>query len=430
MNNNRRDILKKIGALTAGASLLPLLNEEFIAKTEAAVKRLDHLSQRDFARDEDFWFTIQKAYRLTPHFINLESGWFSQQPAEVIDALAKKTDNINRVGSFYYRRKQDQEREDLRKLLAKYLGCGADELAIMRNTTEALNNIIFGIEMKSGNEALFASYEYPSMKEQFKMREKRFGIKNIVMDIPLPHTSDRDIVKTYEKNITDRTKVILISHMTYLSGQILPVKEVCKLAHERGIDVIVDGAHSVSHVNYKIPDLGGDYYGASLHKWTGAPIGTGVLYIRKDKIKDVWPMFGDVSVPVDDIRKFEHMGTRPCSIEQTIANAIRFNKTIGLKRKEARLRYLKNYWAEKVKGLPNVYMNTPLEEHRSCGLANVGVKGRSPAELVNYLFDKHKIFTVAIDYDGIHGARIAPNIYTTLNELDTFVEAMKQFCKS
>lgn len=429
MSSTRRDFLKSLGLVTAGSSLLPLLNEQWIARTEAAVRTRRGMSAKAFARDEDFWYSIRSAYRLSPDFINLESGWFSQQPQDNLAALADHQKTINEKGSFYFRREQSRDRERLRSLLSDYLGCGSEELAILRNTTEALNNVIMGLPMQPGDEALFAEYEYPSMIEQFKMRAERFGTKNVIMKIPLPQTGDRDIVRSYERHITPRTKVILISHMTYLSGQILPVRAVCRMAHSHGIPVIVDAAHSVSHVNYAVPDLEADFYGASLHKWTGAPIGTGILYVKKERIADVWPAFGDVSVAKDNIRKFEHIGTRSCAIEQTIAKAIRFNQALGLERKEARLRYLKQYWADRVKPLPGVYFNTPLETHRSCGLANVGVTGIDPGALVNRLYDDFGIFTVAINEKGITGARIAPNIYTTLTELDAFVAAMEAICR-
>ncbi|MCP4724501.1 MAG: aminotransferase class V-fold PLP-dependent enzyme, partial [bacterium] len=348
MINTRRTFLKRAGGLAFGAAALPLLDLSRADDIREASKKLSNTSPEAAARDEDFWSHIQKAYRLSPKFINLESGYFSPQPYSGVEALCKNFRTINEIPSFYMRRMQGQERKDVTQLLARFAGCSPDEILITRNTTESLNNVIMGLDLKKGDEALWGSFEYPSMKQAFVQRAAREGIVNNIIEIPLVSTNNQDMVRIYRESITPKTKVILVSHMTYLSGQVLPVREICDMAHERGVEVIVDAAHSWTHLNYKIPDLKCDYYGASMHKWMGSPLGTGILYIRKDKIKKIWPLFGDSNYESDNINKLGHIGTRPCAIELTIADAIKFNNSIGIERKEARLRYLKNYWAEKV----------------------------------------------------------------------------------
>ncbi len=430
MLDSRRTFLKRSVGLTLGTAAFSILKPEGIEMVAEASNRLENMSPQDIAIDEDFWYAVRNTYNLSPHFINLENGYLSPQPEAGVDKLCKNIKMINEIPSFYMRRRQEIERKDAHQLLARFAGCSTEEILITRNTTESLNIVIMGLEMNKGDEAVWGTFEYPSMRKAFEQRAARDGIWNTIISFPLVSTSNADIVDIYKNAITPKTKVILVSHVTYETGQVLPVREICDMAHNRGVEIIVDAAHSFTHLEYKIPDLHGDYYGASLHKWMSAPLGSGILYIKKDKIKNVWPLFGDANYATDSIVKLGHIGTRPCSIELTIAEAIKFNENIGLKRKEARLRYLKNFWAEKVNKFPNIVMNTSLEDNRSCGLANVGIKGIKPDEIVNYLYDKHKIFTVAIDSPEIKGVRIAPNLYTTTSELDIFVDAMRELCYS
>jgi len=429
MANSRRSFLKQMGGLTIAAAALPLLNPEYTEEVETAAKKVAHLTPEKAAENEDFWFTVQQAYSQSPHFINLENGYFSPQPEICLDAQCKNIRMINEIPSFYMRKRQAQERTDLKNMVADFAGCSAEEIVLTRNTTESLNNIIAGIEMKKGDEALMATSEYPNMHAAFEQRAGRFEIVNKTISIPLVPEDNNEITEIFKKEITPKTKVILVSHMSFLTGQILPVREICDMAHEKGIEVIVDAAHSFAHVDYKIPDLHCDYFGTSLHKWLCAPLGNGLMYIKKDKIKNVWPLFGDNAYSADDIRKFERIGTRPPAEYLTLANSIRFHNSIGSKRKEERLRYLKNYWAEKVKSFPKVKLNTPLKDDQSCGIANVGIEGKTPAEIAEYLFDKHKIFTVAIDSGVVKGVRVSPHIYTRLEDLDLLVEAIDMLCK-
>ena len=428
MPTHRRQFIRQLSGLMAGASVLPT-----IAKAEAAP--LGHLpastlAPQELARDEAFWYPVQRAYVQSPHFINLENGYLSPAPEEVLNAYLGNVRMINEAPTFYMRRRQFDEREAVKKQLADFAGVSVDEVVITRNATEALETLILGLPMQRGDEAIISDQDYPNMVEAFRMRARREGIVVKTIVLPLHPKSDREVVQAYENAVTPRTKVLLATHLINLTGQIIPVKSICEMGRARGIEVIVDGAHSFAHVDFKIPDLGCDYFGTSLHKWLCAPLGAGLLYIKKDKIANVQPFFGDVSQPDREMRKFERVGTQPCSNHLAIAAAIRFHDLIGSKLKEERLRYLKNYWAEKVAKLPNVQLNMPMEDQRSCGLGNVGVKGKTPAQFADYLYDKHRIFTVAIDGGPVQGIRVTPHLYTTLADLDKFVQAVADFSVS
>lgn len=435
MPTSRRDFIQTMGlgavALPTGiaaapahvfapapAAAPPAATAETIA---AHAARLDGVDPKTAARDEDFWYAVQQAYRQSPHFINLESGYYSPSPQEVMEAQIANIRAINETPSFYMRRKQEQDRVDVKRAFGAFAGADPSEFLICRNTTEALNTVIHGIRMEPGDEALMCDREYGSMLEAWSQRAARTGITLKIIQVPLVPASQDEIVRAYEEAIGPRTRVLLVSHMIYLTGQVLPVRAIADMAHARGIEVIVDAAHSFAHLDWKLPDLGADYLASSLHKWLGAPLGSGLLYVRKDKIAGLWPLLGDSRFASDDIAKLEHIGTHPRSTDLAIISAVRFHEAIGSKRKEERLRYLKNYWATKAAEIPGVTINTPLQDHMSCAIANVIVRGMTPGELVDRLWDDHRIFTVAVE----QGARIAPNLWTRLEHLDALVDAIR-----
>ena len=264
------------------------------------------------------------------------------------------------------------------------------------------------------------------MIDQFKLMARRHGMVNRFVDVPLDPASDDEVVRTYGAALTPKTRLLMISHMVNITGHVLPVRAICDMAHARGVDVMVDGAHAFAQLDYRIPDLHCDYYGASLHKWLATPLGAGILYVKREKIAGLWPVFGDEGAPVDDIRKLNHTGTHPVHTDLGIENAIVFHEAIGIARKEARLRYLQRYWSDKVRGLPRILLNTPADPARSCGIANVGVAGMKPGDLAKTLLDRYKVWTVAIDGAGVHGVRVTPQVYTSVAELDAFVRALKE----
>ncbi len=424
----RRNFIKTLGGATIGASILPL-SGTFAKNIEREARKWQNLTPNEMASNEDFWFEIQKAYVQSAHFINLENGYMSPAAEEVLNAQIKNIRQINEAPAFYMRRSKYDDMLEIKRKLAAFAGCSPEELLITRNTTESLNTIILGLDLQKGDEALMTNQDYGSMLIQFAYRARREGIVNNVISLPLLPKNKMEVVNVFEKAITPNTKVLLLTHMINLTGQLLPAKEISEMAHERGIQVIIDAAHSFAHVEHKIPDLGGDYYAASMHKWLGTPLGLGLLYIKKDRIQNVWPLFGETNFPDHDIRKFERIGTIPNSSHLAIANAIRFHEAIGSARKEARLRYLKNYWVDKVKDNPKIIINTPMGDDQSCAIANVRIDGMTPAELTKKLYDDYRIFTVAIDMDAVQGVRVTPHLYTRIEDVEKFAFALNDIVK-
>jgi len=394
---------------------------------------MEKISQRSadvdpnlLAEDENFWATIRKGYNLKPDYINLENGYYNFVPQVLLDKYMEHIREVNLQGSYYMRTVQFDNKKRMAEKLGTLLGCTADELVITRNTTESLDTIIAGFPWKAGDEAVMAEQDYGAMLDMFKQVAKRHGVVNKIVSIPNHPKSDEEIVELYANAITPNTKLLMVCHMVNITGQILPIKKICEMAHSKGVDVLVDGAHAVAHIQYNIKDLGCDYYGASLHKWLSVPLGAGMLFVKKEKIKKIWPLIADSPKAEDDISRLNHTGTHPVATDLTISDSIDHYNMIGAARKEARLRYLQLYWTSKVRNLPNVVLNTPAEESRSCGIANVGIKGMKPALLAETLLKKYKIFTVAIDYANVQGCRITPNLYTTTKELDVLVQALKE----
>jgi selenocysteine lyase/cysteine desulfurase len=313
-----------------------------------------------------------------------------------------------------------------RTSLAALAGCFPDELIITRNTTESLDTVIAGYDWKTGDEAVMASQDYGAMLDQFTLQSRRYGMVNRIVSLPNDPHSDDEIVQLYANVISPRTRLLLVSHLVNITGQILPVRKITDMAHAKGVAVAVDGAHAFAQLDYRIPDLGADYYAASLHKWLGVPLGAGLLYVKQDRIASLWPMFGDMGFPDTDIRKLNHTGTHPVHTDLAIQHAVAFHQSIGAARKEARMRYLQQYWTTRVRGVKNVEVNTPVDPMRAAGIANVGVTMMAPAELAKTLLEKYRIWTVAIDREGVRGARITPNLYTTPAELDVLVRALKE----
>jgi selenocysteine lyase/cysteine desulfurase len=380
--------------------------------------------------DEEFWQNIRKDYDLKSDYINLENGYYCIQPKTLQNAFLNNVKDINREGSYYMRTRRFDENIEIRKELAEIAGCNFEEIIVTRNTTESIDTVISGYDWKKDDEAIMAEQDYGAMLEHFDLQTKRYGLKKIMVSVPLHPKSDEEIVEIYEKAISPKTRLLMVSHMINITGQILPIKKICDMAHKYGVDVIVDGAHAFAHINFKISDLNCDYYATSLHKWLNNPLGAGMLYVRKDKIKNLWPIFGDNGYADDDIRKLNHTGTPAVHTDISIKNSIAYLKNLVIDKKEARLRYLQEYWTSKVRQNSKIVVNTPKESHRACGIANVGIKGLKPNDLAKTLLEKYKIWTVAIDGAGVHGCRITPNLYTNTKELDMFVNALNKIANS
>ena len=421
---NKRTFLKSF--TTLGVVSTPVFKN-----LDRWIESVEHLSPEEVARDEDFWMRVRSGYRLKPDYINLENGYYCHMPEETLENFIHHVREVNYQASFYMRTNQWDNKRAVGARLAELLDCSPEEVIITRNTTESLDTIIGGFPWKKGDESIMAEQDYGAMQNMFKLQEDRHGIVNKVVSVPNHPKSDEEIVDIYAKAITPKTRLLMVCHMINITGHILPVRKICDMAHSKGVEVMVDGAHAFAHFNFSIQDLDCDYYGCSLHKWLSTPLGAGLLYVRKKNIPQIWPMFADgPHRKEDDIWRLNHTGTHPVHTDLGILNAIEYYERLGRDRKEARLRYLQNYWADKARKIPNVVVNTPVERHRSCGIGNVGLSNMKPHEMAERLMKDHRIWTVAIDGAGVHGCRISPNVYTTTRELDVFVKALEELGNS
>ena len=424
-SNGRRAFLKQTAALASAFSVNNLFQQAHGELWAQASSNVSGLNAEQAAQDEDYWSVIQRAYTVNPNLINLNNGGVSPAPLVVQQAVERYNELSNEGPSYYMWRILDQGREPLREKLAKLAGAQPGEIAVNRNSTEALNTIIYGLELKSGDELVGTRQDYPNMIEAYRQRAMREGVvyKQISFDFPIE--DDEQIVKAYEAAITPRTRLLHVTHMINWVGQTMPVAKIADMAHARGIEVIADGAHSFGLIDFKIPDLHCDYFGTSLHKFLSAPIGTGMMWVKSDKIEKLWPLTCNDKPRSGDIRKFETLGTRSFPLEQGIGEAINFHEGIGSKRKEERIRYLKNYWASRVQGIPKVKLHTSLDARYSCAICGVSIDGMTPSELENALFNQYKIHTVGIVWENISCVRVTPHVYTTLPDLDKLVNAIQ-----
>lgn len=427
---SRRNFLQQLSKLGLGSLFIGASVPAWSRQLEETLSKFRSMDAERLASEEDFWYSIQQAYTVSPAIINLNNGGVSPSPKVVQEAMKRYHDLSNEGPSYFMWRILDQGREPLRANLARLAGCDPEELAIQRNASEALETAIFGIPLRAGDEVVLSKQDYPNMINAWKQREKRDGIKLVWINLDLPSEDNDYLAQQYVKAFTSRTRVVHITHIINWNGQILPVRKIANQARARGIEVLVDGAHSFAHFQFRIDELGVDYFGTSLHKWLSACIGTGFLYVRKEKIEKLYPLFGAPAGQETNIRKFENLGTRPFFIEQAIGKAIEFQEMIGAERKEKRLHYLKNYWMEKVEKLPGVELGTSLKPGFACAIGLVSVKNRKPAELDQFLFNKYKIHTVGIEWENINGVRITPHVYTTTRQLDTLVQAITEFAKT
>ena len=416
---DKRSFLKKTGIL--GISALPMLTvlDHFITS-------IGNRSSEDVAQDEDFWAGIRQGYRLKPDYINLENGYYCIIPEETLEHYIEHVREVNYQGAYYMRTVLFDNKKLMSTKLATLAGCSADELIITRNATESLDMIIGGMHWREGDEAVMAEQDYGAMLDMFKLIANRYGVVNKIISVPNHPTSDEQIVKFYESAITPKTKLLMVCHMINITGQILPIRKICDMARQKGVPVLVDGAHAFAHIQFSIADLNCDYYAASLHKWLSVPLGAGMLYVRKGNVNKIWPLLADSPRDENDIARLNHIGTHPVHTDLAIANAIDYYIKLGPSRKESRLRYLQQYWTSKVRDLPHVIVNTPVDPARSCGIANVGIKEMKPAVLAELLIKKYKIYTVAIDGAEVQGCRVTPNLFTTLKELNVLIKALQE----
>ena len=423
---SRREFLSTLPLWTLGAGIM--LNPVRAAQAAVALQNLDpgSGSPDHIARDETFWAEVGRAFTVDRSLVNLNNGGTSPSPGVVQDAMKRHLDYMNAAPPAYVLwRVQGPQREGVRQRLARAFGCDPEEVAFTRNASEGLQICQFGFDLKRGDEVLTTDRDYPRMITAFRQRERREGIRLALVSLKGLDENPAGIVARMEEALTPRTRMVLISHMVFYNGQILPVKEIVAMARKRGIPVLVDGAHALAHFDFQLGDLGCDYYATSLHKWLCAPHGTGLLYVRRDRIKGLWPLMAADAKQDEDIRKFEEIGTHAEAGFLAIAEALTFHQGIGAARKEARLCYLRNYWAERLLQHERVRLNTSLKPGLACGIASFRIKGVDCGQLSGWLWRDHRILTTTMKHADFEGVRVSPNVYTQIEELDRFVECVE-----
>jgi selenocysteine lyase/cysteine desulfurase len=420
----RRGFLQTTGI--AGTAAVAAFRDDGFARVAAAGRRIEGASPADVAADEAYWREIQQAFTLDRTIINLNNGGCCPSPRVVHEALKRYLDISNQSPVYHMWQILEPNIESVRRRLAATFGCDPEEMAITRNASEALQIAQLGIELKAGDEVVTTNQDYGRMLDTWEQRVRRDGIKLTKVSFPVPPKSMDTLADRLLAAITPATKVLHFCHITNLTGQIFPVKRIADEARRRGIKTIVDGAHAFAHFPYTAADLGCDYYGTSLHKWLLAPIGTGFLYVRRENIPSLWPLTPAAASKAGDIRKFEEIGTHPAANHNAIAEALTFHEGIGAERKAARLRYLRNRWAERLGNSPKFRIHTNLDPAHSCAIGNVQTIGVPTGQVVAQLWEKWRIIATPIVHAEYEGLRVTPNVYTTLEEVDTFITAMEK----
>lgn len=412
-------------AAAAGGAITLHTNARSILS--AALRRTDGWEAEDVAQDEDFWFTVRQAFTVDRGLINLNNGSVAPAPRTVQQAQRDYLAMTNMQPSYYVDEMLYPEFEIVRRRLAAGFGCDPEEIALTRNTTEALEIVQLGMPLQRGDEVLTTTQDYPSMLTAWRQRARRDGITLRTIPFPVPPNGPDDLYHRIEQAIGPRTKVIHISHITYTTGQIFPVKRICQMARAKGIEVTVDGGHSFAQFPFTRDELDCDYYGTSLHKWLSAPVGTGFLYVRKEKIPAVWSLFASPEEMNANIRKFEAIGTFPVHVRNPIVEAMDFHESIGAERKAARLRLLRRRWARRVAAVPNVKLLTPDDDVQSCAIGTMRIDGIDSTQLTDYLLKRYRIHVRPRVVEGEwNGVRVTPNVYTTLEEVDAFAKAIEE----
>lgn len=418
----RREFLSRVGPAAAGVGMISAAPER-LAAALSSLQRPD-ATPAAVARDEEFWTAVQQAFAVDRSIVNLNNGGVSPSPTIVHEALKRHLDYSNTAPVYTMWRVLEPQVETARTLLGRMFGADPEEIAITRNASESLQICQLGIDLRRGDEVLTTTVDYPRMLTTWQQRERREGIRLVQISLPIPAEDPDHVVGLFEAAITPRTRLLHISHIVNVTGQILPVRAIVRMARRRGLPVIVDGAHAFAHFDFSHEDLDCDYYGTSLHKWLFAPIGTGMLYVRRDRIRGLWPLMAATDEMADNIRKFEEIGTHPAANHLAIAEAVQFTEAIGMARKEARLAYLRDRWAVPLSGMDRVRLHTSLRPGLACGIATVEIDGIDPGAVVEHLWARHRILATPIVHSEFRGVRVTPNVYTTLDEVDRFTEVM------
>jgi selenocysteine lyase/cysteine desulfurase len=420
MPQDRKDFLKKAGT----GLLLTGLSGWLSAENKDRSMDLHDLAQEAAADDEKYWKQIaRKYYDVAGDYVNLENGYYGIQSKPVLQAYLRNVAYVNREAIRFARKIYPERLVAIKEELADFLGISIEELLITRNATEALNIAIQGYPFRTGDEVLINQLDYFSMVETFRMLEKRGRIKVNAFDMPLLPKTETEIVEAYQQQITPKTRVILLTHVSNINGLVIPVTKIAAMARDRGIDTITDSAHALGHVPFSVTGLGSDFIGMNLHKWMGNPVGAGILYVKKERIKEMSALYGDVVAAETSIRKLEHFGTTPFAVLLTIPDSLAFHKTLGIEKINKRLHYLKNTWMSELSGNPGIELVTPPD--LSCAIASFRIKGKRSSDVADVLFKEHKILTIGrtLGKDGC--VRVTPSVFNSVEDVKKLVTAVK-----
>ena len=412
-------------SLAAGFAL-PAFRADAMERILAASRAAGERAAIEVAGDETYWSEIARAFDVDRTLVNLNNGGCSPAPAHVLEAMIRDLRFSNEIPVYHMWNVLEPRVESVRRDLAAEFGCDPEEMAVTRNASESMETLTFGIDLKAGDEVVVTNQNYPRMLTAWDQRARRDGIVVKTISFPVPPPSAADVVERFRRAIGPRTRVIEVTHITNLTGQILPVREIVRMARERHVEVFVDGAHAFAHFPFRQGDLECDYYGTSLHKWLLAPIGTGFLYVKKEKQTRIWPLLAAPAAMDADVRKYEEIGTHPAANHNAISGALAFHRGIGAARKAARLRLLRDRWAKRLLAAdPRVKVLTPLNDTESCGIGLIRVEGVDSPKLQAWLWEKHRILTTPIVHPEFDGLRVTPNVYTTLSEVDLFSDRIE-----
>ncbi|HRE80152.1 MAG TPA: aminotransferase class V-fold PLP-dependent enzyme [Opitutaceae bacterium] len=420
----RRSFLETLGKTSLALPWTSILAGASV-RVSAATAARSGVEPDVLARDEAFWREIAAEFSPAADFINLEYGYYHAAAVPTLEAELRAARDLHRRSSRYKRTQMREDHEAARLALASLAGVSPEEVAVTRNATESINTVIQGLDLMPGEEIVYSNQDYGSVVETLEQKAKRFGVMLREIALPLDPSSDEEVVQAYLAGFTPRTKLVVVTQMINLTGQVLPVRAICDAAHARGVEVLVDAAHAFAHVDTSIAELNCDYLGTSLHKWLCSPLGMGLLYVKREKISKVWPFMADMRLAATDIRKFEQLGTRPESAHRGILTAIEFHRAIGGANKLARLRYLHATWAQKVRTWPRARVLTPREARRHGAVGTLMIEGVDPKSLAQYWFNEHRLFTAPLGHPVIQGVRVTPGVPTPIAHIDLFVEAVQ-----
>jgi len=389
------------------------------------------------ATDRAYWAAVSDLYDVERSIANLENGYWGIMARPVLQAYLENTQRVNRQNTVYARNAFGKDAEDVRNRVAGAVGAAPEEVALTRGATEALQKLITGYnKLQPGDAVIYSDLDYDSMQYAMNALAGRRGVEVKTFAIPEPATREA-VLDAYRTVLeaTPKAKLLLLTHLSHRTGLVMPIREIADMARARGVDVVVDAAHSWGQMDFKVTDLGADFVGFNLHKWIGAPVGMGFLYIRKERLADIDRDLADEDWPKDDIRSRVHTGTTNFAATLSVPAALDLHEMISSKRKQARLTYLRNYWVKQARAIETVEILTPDDDTMHAGITSFRIKGKISKDdnnaLMTALRDKHRVLTVR--RTGVAKGqclRVSPALYTTEAELDRLVQGLSAISSS